>query len=209
MAIFRRTIIYVVVGIGTTLLSKRLFPEKKKELELSDSDIIRGGDNVIKIPLLTKLLTDRSLKIGLLAIFGTHMLIDYSDQLKQALMSQAMIEYAMRREGVCADRINRIATENELYKHSLVMRELLLDKNLTVLEKGQFLYYKIEAILRGKSPKRKRYILLALIGCSLTGVGGLCIILEALRKLWEDGQISDALYRELVKHAKKQHSIPN
>ena len=158
MAVVRRTIIYVVVAIGTTLVSKKLFPEKKKELELSDSDKIRGGNNVIKIPLLTRLLNDRSLKIGLLALFGTHMLIDYSDQLKQALMSQAMIEYALRREGVCADRINRIATENELYKHSLVMRELLLDKNLTFLDKSKFIYYKIEAILRGESPKRKRYI---------------------------------------------------
>ena len=213
MTIFRRTCIYVTVGTVTYIFVNRFFPGKKPEIIEMDRDLVRGGEEIVRVPKWTKLLGDPALKIGIISVFLTHFAFVYQNELVAILSSQAVLDVARKRKGVCAKLINDFAMENDLELYTNKVREVLVKENLTFKDKVQFLKLKLGYILKGNFTGKKRALALLLIGivisCSLTGIGGLCMILDALRKLFEEGKISEAVYIELVEQAKRKFKVNN
>ena len=73
MTIFRRTFIYVTVGTVTYIFVNRFFPGKKPEIIEMDRDLVRGGEEIVRVPKWTKLLGDPALKLVSL-VFYLHIL---------------------------------------------------------------------------------------------------------------------------------------
>lgn len=211
MTIFKRTLIYITVGTVTYIFVNRFFPGKKPEIIEMDPDLVRGGAEVVRVPMWTKLLSDPALKIGIMSVFLTHFVFVYQNELVAILSSQAVLDVARKRKGECAKLINDFAVENDLEQYTTKVRELIVKDNLTFTDKVKSLKYKLGYILKGKFTGKKRALALLLIGivitCSVTGIGGLCMILDALKKLFEEGKISEAVYIELVEHAKRKFKV--
>lgn len=62
-----------IIGVSVYLIVNKLFPEKIQSFDQDPLTDLRGGEGLTKIfsKIFKKILTDRALKIGLLALFGT------------------------------------------------------------------------------------------------------------------------------------------
>jgi hypothetical protein len=83
------------------------------------------------------------------------------------------------------------------------MKSLIVSNNIGMEEKISLLKIKLNFIINGECAGKRKFlvaaILAAVITVTISGVGGLALILEALLQLFEEGKISKALYKQLVK----------
>ena len=97
-----------------------------------------------------------------------------------------------------------IVTDLDLHSESDIVKELIISKKLTNDQKISLLKIKLDSIINGGCSGMSRFLVLTIIGgmlCfTISGVGGLALILEALYRLFQEGKISKALY-ELIKKA--------
>jgi len=75
----------------------------------------------------------------------------------------------------------------------------------------KFICLKLYYIINGECSGKSRFIIVLLLGLILTftvsGLAGLMLILEALYHLFQDGKISKALYKAIVKALLKKYHI--
>ena len=88
------------------------------------------------------------------------------------------------------------------------MKALLVSQTLTNEQKVNLLKIKLDYIINGECSGKTRFLVMAIIGAilafTISGVGGLALILEALYRLFQEGKISKALYKEIVKALTKK-----
>jgi hypothetical protein len=179
------------------------FPEKKEGASHNGDPAIRGkgGDEVVKLPLLKRITRNKSLKVGMVVIFIASMVGTYNKELVKVLSESDVIELAKSGNGRCARVISKFIEENKISQTPESIRNLAVADRLGFDEKAELLKIKIEYILKNNFPGKRKYIILLLFGvvitCAVTSAGGLALILDALRKLFEKGKISEALYEEL------------
>ena len=72
----------------TYLIVNKIFPEKIKSFDQDPMTSLRGGDGTTKIfsKIVKKIWTDRDLKIGLLALFGTAALQHFQVEIEALLI---------------------------------------------------------------------------------------------------------------------------
>jgi hypothetical protein len=170
---------------------------------------IRGGDLKIR-SIFREIAKNRAWKVGLIAMFGTVM----ADQLKDELLD-LLLHATYSNLANVADEIPEISylvtMTNELNLPNLdePIRNIILRTDLDNEVKVILLKTKIQAILNGGLPGGAKLLFMALIArivsISFSGIGGLAIFLEALRKLLEEGKISEALYKKILRLVIQKH----
>ena len=93
--------------------------------------------------------------------------------------------------------------ELNLNTHTNSIKSLIVSKNLSQEQKISLLKIKLDFIINGECGGKTRFLVVAIIGTLLTftvsGVGGLALILEALYRLFQEGIIGKALYKQILK----------
>ena len=196
------------IGLSTYFLINKFFPKSKID-EMDEIDRSFLGT------LLYQLSQDPALKIGLLALFGTATVMHFNQEIVE-LLSQAdflrlcknpknknlpTIYLSRNREDKTFQIICDIAQKYDLFEHldhSADLRELILNNKLTYHDKVNLLKIKLDFIINGEYFGKTRFVVVTLLGLimavSVSGVGGLALILEALYRLFQEGKISKAVY---------------
>ena len=101
-----------------------------------------------------------------------------------------------------------IIQEHELNLHAKCLKSLIVSNEITHEQKVSLLKIKLDFIINGECGGKRRFLVMAIVGAVLTftisGVGGLALILEALYRLFQEGKISKALYKQIVKALAKK-----
>ena len=199
-----------LVGVSVYLLINKLFPEEMQSFDKDPMKSVRGGGNQTKLftRLLLALTKDRALQIALLASFSTAGITFFYDEIITLLTDDVFNSICIKdREGnlqIVCDMVE----EYELKTHTTNLKEIIVAKNLTNEHKIELLKIKLDFIINGEYTGKRRFLLVTLLGIILTftisGVGGLALILEALYRLFQEGRISRAIYAQIVKLLSKR-----
>lgn len=209
----KKIIKYSAVGLIVYYVTKCFFPEKrllKKALTRSKDPKIdtRGGDLKIR-SILREVVKNRALKISLIAVFGTAMADQLKEELHDLLLHATYSNLVNVTEIPEISYLISVANQLNVTNFDEPIRSLLLRTDLDNGVKVALLKIKIETILNGDLPGKKRFFLMVLIALivsiSFSGVGGIAIFLEALRKLLEEGKISKALYKKILRLLLRKH----
>ena len=101
-----------------------------------------------------------------------------------------------------------IVEDYYLRSHTAEMKELILSNNLSHEYKVSLLKIKLDFIINGECGRKSRFLIMFRLGVILTftisGVGGLSLILEALYRLLKEGKISKSVYDQIIKSLSKR-----
>ena len=101
-----------------------------------------------------------------------------------------------------------IVQEHELNLHADSIKSLIISNDLTQEQKISLLKIKLDFIINGECEDKTRFLIVAILGVLITftisGVGGLALILEALYRLFQEGKIGKALYKKILKALAKR-----
>lgn len=192
-----------IVGVSVYLLVHKLFPEKIKSFDENPMTAVRGGDAEIKLftRVLRTLMTDRALKLALIAAFSTAGLTFFHEitLLADDTFNSVCVKDTDRNLKIMCD----IIEEYELKSHTTQMKEIILSTHLSNEHKISLLKIKLDFIINGECAGKTRFLIMTLLGVILTftisGVGGLALVLEALYRLFQEGKISKAVYDQVLK----------
>ena len=199
-----------IVGVSVYLIVNRFFPEKIESFEEDPVTSLRGGDDATKIffKIVKKISTDRALKIGLLALFGTTAFQYFQAEIEALLIDDAFNRICFRDTEGDLKVVCDIVKEHELHLHTKTMREIIVSRNMSDEHKISLLKIKLDFIINGECGGKVRFLVMAILGAilafTISGVGGLALILEALYRLFQEGRISKALYTQIVKALAKR-----
>jgi hypothetical protein len=196
-----------IVGISVYVVVSKLFPEKVPGIN-SEKDLI-GGD-IIRSPLIKKIVRkvmyDRALKIALISVFATAGFHQYFNQEIEALLvDNTFKELCVKEVDGRLKIICDIIEEHDLNSHSRSVQKLIITQDLSKDEKINLLKIKLDFIINGDYPGKKRFLIVsiiaALITVSVSGVGGLALFLKALYRLFQEGKISRAVFEQILNEA--------
>lgn len=211
---YTRAILPSLVGIIVYMIISKLFPQEfeKDPINVTEKDPLRvtGGSQELFRELVKRyakrILTDHALKAAIISIFFTSGTIYFQSEI-ESLLSDAIYK------DLCKDGTAKIVDgklkfvcnlveELELKDHSNVIQNILIREGLSNEQKVSLLKIKLDFIINGNSPGKKRFIVMVIIGLilavTMSGVGGLALILEALYRLFQEGKISEALYKAIL-----------
>jgi len=104
-----------------------------------------------------------------------------------------------------------IIIEHELDLHTKPVRWLIAHNQLNSEEKISLLKIKLDFILNGECGGKRRFLVVTILGVviafSVSGVGGLSLILEALYRLFKEGKIKKALYYQIRKTLLQKYGL--
>jgi hypothetical protein len=214
-----RFLLQTIVSVSVYLFLEKFFPEKKGFSQKTADDGIRGGDSnlLTKAQKIAKaILKNRNMKVALITLFLTAGANAFVEEIQSLLVNQGIIELCAKNKELGDPQLKvicRIIEDNDLLDQSKAMRKLIAANDISNEHKIALLKIKFDSLINGEYVGKKRFILTILLGLILTftisGIGGLSLLLEALRRLWEEGKISEILYRKLVKIALKTAGIPD
>ena len=199
-----------IVGVTVYIIVNRLFPETVKKDPLEG---LRGGGkadlvkeiikkNLIK-KIVKKILNDRALKIAILSIFATAGIQHFQSEIEALLIDDVFKHICMRDVDGELKIVCDIVQEHELNSHAKSIKSLIVSKNLTQEQKISLLKIKLDFIIHGECTGKTRFLVVAILGTvlafTISGVGGLALILEALYRLFQEGKIGKALYKQILK----------
>lgn len=210
-----RVLVPSIVGIIVYLVINKLFPENLETIEKTPLNSSRGGINVGKNELLKKtiknLLNDRALKIALISIFATRGYKHFQTEIERLLINDVFKQICNRNVDGDLKIVCDIIEEQDLNVHTKSIRRLLIDKNLTDDQKISLLKIKLDFIINGECPGKKRFLVVAIIAAiisfSISGVSGLALLLDALYRLFKEGKISKALYKQIFKALEERFGL--
>ena len=96
--------------------------------------------------------------------------------------------------------------EHDLHLYIKTMREIIVSKNISDEHKISFLKIKLDFIINVECGGKIRFLVMAgaILTFTISGLGGLALILEALYSLLQEGKISKAVYTQIVKALPKR-----
>lgn len=101
-----------------------------------------------------------------------------------------------------------IVKEHDLHLHTKTMREIIVSKNLSDEHKISLLKIKLDFIINVECMGKIRFLVRAILAAirifTISDVGGLVIILEALYRLFQERKISKVVYTQIVKALAKR-----
>lgn len=101
-----------------------------------------------------------------------------------------------------------IIKEHERSLHSKSIKELLVAHTLSKEEKVNLLKIKLDFIINGECGDKRRFLIVSIIAtliiCCISRVGGLAIFLKSLYRLFQEGKISQALYKKILEITAKR-----
>lgn len=206
-----------LVGISVYLIVSKFFPEEI-EPETFEKDPtnplinIRGGNGDLKTNIIQKItkkiLTDRALKISIISVFLTAGFKVFQDEIEQILLDNSFYNLYTKDVDGNLKIVCNIIEEHELASHTTAVKTLIIDKNLTHDQKINLLKIKFDSIINCEYLGSRQFLLVILLGIilsvTLSSVGGLTLILEALYRLFQEGKISKTLYKQIAKRLSKK-----
>jgi hypothetical protein len=196
-----------IVGVSVYLIVNKFFPEKIKSFDENPLTGLRGGSGLTN-KILKKILTDRALKIGLIALFGTTALKHFQAEIEALLIEDVFGHICVRDAEGNLKIVCEIVKDLNLNLHTKGMREVIVSKALSQEQKISLLKIKLDFIINGECAGKSRFLVMAILAAILTftisGVSGLALILEALYRLFQEGKISKAVYKQMIKALAKR-----
>jgi hypothetical protein len=145
------------------------------------------------------LLKDKALKMALITVFATAGIQYLQSEMKALLVDNVFKHLCVQNVDSELKVVCNIIQEHDLDLHKKSMKLLIISNNIGREEKISLLKIKLNFIINGECPGKRRFlvtvILAAVITVTISGMGGLGLILEALLRLFEEGKISKALYK--------------
>lgn len=211
MAKLSRIFLPTIVGISVYILVSKLFPEKVSDIN-SQKDF-RGGDivrNHLIKKIIKKIMHDQALKIALISVFATAGFQHFNQEIETLLVDDVFNQICVKEVDGQLKIFCDIIKEHELNLHSKSIKELIVNSNLSKDDKINLLKIKLDFIINGECPGKKRFLIISIIAAFITvcvsGVSGLILFLEALYRLFQEGKISRALYEQILKIVTKRVS---
>lgn len=205
-----RLLLPSILGISAYLIVKKYFPEKIENFDKDPLLSLRAGADETKIlsKMLEQIMTNRAVKIGLLTLFGTAAVQYFQAEIEAILIDDVFNRICVRDTEGNLRIICNIIKEYELHLDTKSMRELIVSNNLSDEQKIFLLKIKLDFIVNGECGGKARFLVMIIIGATLTftisGIGGLALILEALYRLFQEGKISKAIYNQIIKALAKR-----
>ena len=199
-----------IVGVSAYLVVHKLFPEKVKSFDEDPMTAVRDGDAEIKLftRVLRALMTDRALKIALIATFSTAGVTFFHDEIIALLAGDTFNSVCVKDTDGNLKIICDIIEEYELKSHTTQMKEIILSTHLSNEHKISLLKIKLDFIINGECAGKSRFLIMTLLGVIITftisGVGGLALVLEALYRLFQEGKITKSMARLIVRRLIKK-----
>ncbi len=192
-----------IVGVTVYIIVNRLFPEKVKKDPLKG---LRGGGkaNLVK-EIVKKILKDRALKIAILSIVATAGIQHFQSEIETLLIDDVFNHICIRDVDGELKIVCDIVQEHGLNLHAKSIKSLIVSNDLTPEQKISLLKIRLDFIINGEcmGKTRFRFLVVAILGAvlafTISGVGGLALILEALYRLFQEGKIGKALYKQILK----------
>ena len=186
-----------------------VFSEKQKNNIDWDFKNLRGGSKLNLFNKLTEaLMKDWALKFALIGLFATAGIRHFEKEIL-SLLTNNIFQKICNKNLVDKDLniVCNIIKEHDLYGQSDSLKTLIVNNNLSNEQKITLLKIKLDYIINGQFAGKKRFIIIIFLGTVLilttSSVGGLALILEALYRLFKDGQLEEKLYVKLLAILKK------
>ena len=204
MASISKILLPTIVGISVYIIIIKLFPEEVEVFQRDPRKDVRGGSQIEWTKRITKkLLKDKALKLALLSIFATAGIQYFQSEIEALLVDDVFKHLCGQEVDGELKVVCGIIQEHELDSHTKSMRSLIISNNLGREEKIALLKIKLDFIINGECAGKRRFLIMAVLGAvisvAISGVGGLALILEALYRLFQEGKISKALYKQILK----------
>ena len=193
-----------IVGVTVYIIVNKLFPEKVESYEKDPLKDLRGGSraNLVK-EIVKKILKDKALKIAILSIFATAGIQHFQSEIETLLIDDVFNHICIRNVDGELKIVCDIVQEHELNLHAKSIKSLIVSNDLTQEQKISLLKIKLDFIINGECMGKTRFLVVAILGAvlafTISGVGGLALILEALYRLFQEGKIGKALYKQILK----------
>ena len=215
---FSKNLLPTIVGISVYIIIIRLFPEKVEVFQKDPLKDLRGGSQIERTKLIAKwitkkLLKDKALKIALISVFATAGAQYFQSEIEALLAENVFKQLCGKNLSGELKIVCGIIQEHELNLHTQSLRSLIISNNLGREEKISLLKIKLDFIINGECAGKKRFLIMAALGAvisvaiSISGVGGLALILEAIYRLFNEGRILKALYSQMVQMLKKRWGV--
>lgn len=191
-----------IVGLTVYIIVDRFFTEKVEPFENDPLTDLRV--NLVR-EIIKKILKDRAFKIALISSFATAGVIHFQLEIETLLVDDVFTNLCIRKVDGELKIVCDIIEDHQLNlnAHTNAIKSLIVSKNLSQEQKISLLKIKLDFIINGECEGKTRFLVVAIIGTlltfTLTGVGGLAIILEALYRLFQEGRIGKALYKQILK----------
>jgi hypothetical protein len=224
-SMFSKILLPSIVGISVYLIINKLFPEKVESLGKNPIEALRGGDGVrIKLAreIAKKLFKDKALKIAILSVFTTAGIQHFQSEIEALLVDDIFKALCVKDVDGELKVVCAIVQEHDLNSHAKSIKSLIVSNNISSEQKISLLKIKLDFIINGECTGKKRFFVVAILAAVLTftvsGVGGLALLSEALYRLFQEGKISKALYKQIlkalarrwgVKHVPIEHLLHN
>lgn len=146
-----------IVGVSFYLIVHKYFPEKVKSFEEDHLTGLRGGG----FPkIFEKIFTDRALKIGLLALFGTSAIQYFQDEIEALLIDDVFTHVCVRDAEGNLKIVCDVVNELDLRLHTKAIREILVSKTLSNEHKISLLKIKLDFIINGECEGKFRFLVM-------------------------------------------------
>ena len=203
-----------MVGVSVYIIVNKLFPEKVESFERDPLKDLRGGDKMKLAQQIAKnILKDKALKIAILSVFATAGIQHFQSEIEGLLIDDVFKHICIRDVDGDLKVVCEIIQEHDLNSHAKSIKSLIVSNDLNQEQKISLLKIKLDFIINGECGGKKRFLVMAIIGAVLTftisGVGGLALILEALYRLFQEGRIGKTLYKQILKSLGKKWGAEN
>ena len=194
-----------IVGVTVYVIVDRLFPETENASETDPFRKLRGGANRDRLlkRIIKKILKDKALKIAIISVFATAGLNHFQSEIQTLLIDDVFNQVCVREVDGQLKIVCDIVQEHELNLHTKSIKSLIVSEKLSQEQKVSLLKIKLDFIINGECGGKTRFLVVAILAAILTftvsGVGGLALVLEALYRLFQEGRISKALFKQIVK----------
>jgi hypothetical protein len=203
-----------IVGIIVYLIINKLFPEKVESLGKDPIEALRGGDEMklaLAKKIAKKLLKDKALKIAIISVFATAGIQHFQYEIEALLVNDTFNALCVKNVDGELKVVCDIVQEHDLNSHAKAVKSLIISNNLSSEQKISLLKIKFDFIINGECMGKRRFLVMVVVAAVLTftisGVGGLTLVLEALYRLFQEGKISKALYKQIVKALARKWGI--
>ena len=178
---------------------------------------LRGGSEINlgkQVETVVKtILKDRALKIALLSIFLAAGSQHFQSEIEALLIDDVFNHICIRDVDGELKVVCNIIQEHELNLHVKSFKSLIISNSLTQEEKISLLKIKLDFIINGECMGKTRFLVVAILGAvlafTISGVGGLALILEALYRLFQEGKIGKALYKQILRALARRWGVKN
>jgi hypothetical protein len=201
---FLKILLPSIVGVSVYLIINKLFPEKVESLGKDPIETLRGGDRMkLAKTIAEKLLKDKGLKIAIISVFATAGIQHFQSEIEALLVDDVFNTLCVKDVDGKLKVVCDIVQEHDLNSHAKSIKSLIISNDISSEQKISLLKIKLDFIINGECMGKRRFLVMVAVAAVLTftvsGIGGLTMLLEALYRLFQEGKISKALYKQILK----------